>query len=181
MPEFSKTLVKPLFLLLLFGILALSISLKQPASFQKMESIGLNTTLSDFELSPISGSPFLFSQISGKILLIHFWATWCSVCMEEFPSLIKLYSFYKNRGFEIISINLDPNPQQTVPKILTKLSIPFPAFYDPNGKLAELFQIHAIPFSAFISRSKKILWLKNGFVSWDSQPIRKAIEEWLKK
>ena len=47
------------------------------------------------------------SALSGKVVLIDFWATNCPPCIEELPNIRRLYSQYRERGFEIIGVSLD--------------------------------------------------------------------------
>src|SRR5262249_29212096 len=51
--------------------------------------------------------PVLLSNLKGKVVLVDFWATWCPPCVDAFPSLGQLAREYKDRGFEILGVNLD--------------------------------------------------------------------------
>ncbi len=65
----------------------------------------------DITLSSIEGNEVSVSELvaDGKYVLIDFWATWCSPCMNELPHLKAAYEEYKDKDFEIYGISLDRN------------------------------------------------------------------------
>jgi thiol-disulfide isomerase/thioredoxin len=58
----------------------------------------------------LDGQPFDPASLSGKVVLIDFWATWCGPCLAEIPNIKKYYDLYKDKGFEVIGYNLDEKP-----------------------------------------------------------------------
>jgi len=60
-----------------------------------------------FELSDISGKPLNLSDFQGKVVLIDFWATWCTPCRWAVPDLVELQEKYRARGFRVIGISMD--------------------------------------------------------------------------
>lgn len=61
----------------------------------------------EFIQSDTSGNEVSLSSFRGKYVLIDFWAGWCVPCRAENPLLIKIYSRYKSKGFEILGVSLD--------------------------------------------------------------------------
>jgi peroxiredoxin len=70
-------------------------------------AIGLGDKAKDFTVKLLDGNEFTLAQQKGKVVLVDFWATWCDSCREELPSLKALYTEFKEKDFEIISISLD--------------------------------------------------------------------------
>jgi peroxiredoxin len=61
----------------------------------------------EIAMSDPEGVTRRLSDLRGKVVLIDFWASWCSPCRRENPNVVKLYNKYKDQGFEIFSVSLD--------------------------------------------------------------------------
>src|SRR5690349_3905859 len=70
----------------------------------------------DFELVTITGQKTRFSELQKKVVLVNFWATWCPPCMLEMKSVRDLREAYKDRGFEVVGIDLDDDPASAIPE-----------------------------------------------------------------
>ena len=134
----------------------------------------------NFQLTSLDGTKKKIGDLPHKLMMINFWATWCEACMDEMPSMVALRDKYAAQGFEIISINVDENPNQTVPPILKKLKIQFPVFSDPDSALSDQFDVHAIPLTLVVNKSRKILMLESGGHEWNDDETHLLIEKWLK-
>ncbi len=143
------------------------------------EEVRSGGEIPDFTLIKFKGSEVHFSEMKEKVFLINFWATWCEACMVEMPSIVKLRNQYHEQGFEVISINVDENPESVLPKTIQEYGISFPIYQDPSGELAELFEVHAIPLSVIIDRKRKVLMIEPGERNWYGEDVKKLLERWL--
>jgi thiol-disulfide isomerase/thioredoxin len=148
-------------------------------SSRNSAQIQVGATLPDFPLTRLDNTTTLLSQIKGKVILINFWATWCEACIAEMPSIVKLRETYKDHGFEVLGVNLDEEPEVVAPKLAKKLKIEFPIFKDPEGKLGDLFNIHAIPLTVILDSQRTILFIKDGEMDWNSEAVRTQIDRWV--
>eukprot|EP01035_Chromulina_nebulosa_P060390 gene60390-82624_t len=71
---------------------------------------GLLRSVAGPELAPsaaymlLSGTPADTAQLSGRVVLVQFWATSCAICLEEMPDLAATHARFKARGFETLAI-----------------------------------------------------------------------------
>jgi cytochrome c biogenesis protein CcmG/thiol:disulfide interchange protein DsbE len=65
------------------------------------------TMAPDFVLNDTSGEPVRLSELRGKVVLLNFWATWCSPCQAEIPLLMEFQQTYRNRDFVVLGVSLD--------------------------------------------------------------------------
>jgi thiol-disulfide isomerase/thioredoxin len=143
------------------------------------------TVLPDFEMTafdPASqggGAKVTLSGTGARVLMLNFWATWCEACMVEMPSIQQLRDSYKDRGFEVAAINVDEKPEAEVPRAQKLLGLTIPVYLDPEQKLADLLDIHAIPLTVVIDSGRKILFVERGERDWNSPEIREMMERWL--
>jgi thiol-disulfide isomerase/thioredoxin len=119
------------------------------------------------------------STLGGKVTLVNFWATWCEACMVEMPSIIRLQDAYKDKGLQVVAVDLDEQPESVLPKTLQRLGIRFPVYLDTGTELADLFDIHAIPLTVVLDKNRKVLLIENGERDWNGKDFRAALERWL--
>jgi thiol-disulfide isomerase/thioredoxin len=139
----------------------------------------LGTVVPDFNLNSPQGKSSHLSDIKAKVLLMNFWATWCEACMVEMPSIIQLRNEYKDKGFEVVGINLDENGEAVIPRAIKDLGISFPVFSDPQNKITDYFDVHGIPLTIVLGAGRKILYIENGERNWNDQDIHHQLEQWL--
>jgi thiol-disulfide isomerase/thioredoxin len=92
----------------------------------------------------MKGKPFAFSgptldgnmldakSYRGKVLLVTYWSTWCTVCTQDVPVLQSLYEHYREKGFEIVGVNLDVAAAPILP-YLKEHRISWPQIFQPGG------------------------------------------------
>lgn len=141
----------------IYSILVLILLNLSLLSCQKHERQESTQTMS-WSLKSWDGTQeFKSSQFKDSLTLLSFWATWCTSCQLEIPILKDLHKELNTKGLRIISINLDENPTQVLPKYLKGTSYPFP-IYLPNSNLEESIGIPmAMPTLYLIDRSGHII------------------------
>ncbi len=116
------------------------------ATTQSAPTVGAQAP--DFDLPTPDGGRLRLRDLRGKAVLVNFWATWCSPCRAEMPTMQAVYDQYKDQGFTIVGINMR-EPAGVLPPFLRELGISFPAVLD-DGSTAQAYQVINIPASFFI-------------------------------
>jgi peroxiredoxin len=94
----------------------------------------------DFSLKTLDGRTVQLSSLRGeKVVAIDFWATWCSVCVKELPTISKYYSEYRDKGFEVLSIVLNPGDREEIERVKKELNIDFSILLDANWEVANRY------------------------------------------
>lgn len=102
----------------------------------------------------IDGRKIALSNLRGKIVLVNFWATTCTVCMAEMPELIATYRKYQPRGLEVVAVAMPYDDPQQVRQYAAKQGLPFPVVFDQGGALARDYeQVKVTPVTFIIDRS----------------------------
>ncbi|MEW6102946.1 MAG: TlpA disulfide reductase family protein [bacterium] len=132
----------------------------------------------DFTLPTIDGETLTLSELSGKVIILDFWATWCPPCRMEIPDFIQLYSQYKDKGLLIIGLSLDESPDN-VRQFKEKMGINYPIVMG-NQKVTEDFGgIRGIPTTFIIDREGNI---ETKIVGYRSKEVfEKEIDSLLKE
>ena len=60
-----------------------------------------------FGIKTLDGKTIDSETLRGKVVVLHFWATWCPPCREEMPALEKFYVEHRSEGLEIIAVSAD--------------------------------------------------------------------------
>ena len=107
----------------------------------------------DIEGADVQGNVRKLSDNKGKYVLLEFWASWCSPCVKEIPTLNKAYDIFRSKGFEIYSFSIDSDGEAWH-KALQKYHTPWINVSDVQGSyslMAVRYGVRAIPKNYLIS------------------------------
>jgi peroxiredoxin len=119
----------------------------------------------DFTFPGIDGVSVSLSDFKGKVVLVNIWATWCKPCVDEMPSMEKLYQKFKDKNFMILAVSIDESGRDAVASFMRKLNLTFPALIDSKGTIKSLYGVTGVPESFIIDQNgilvKKIIGQAN--------------------
>lgn len=127
-----------------------------------------------FTQNNVVGKPVSLASLKGKVVLVEFWASWCSPCRAENPNLVKQYQTYKDKGFEIISVSLD-NVKERWLEAIEKDGLDWIHVSDLKGwnnEVGRLYGVRAVPASFLVDAQGKIIG--NGL---RGEPLNKKLAE----
>nr|WP_239534054.1 thiol-disulfide oxidoreductase ResA [Thalassobacillus pellis] len=97
-----------------------------------------------------NGKTMSLEDLEGKGVMLNFWATYCKPCEAEMPYMQKLYPKYKDKGVEIVGVNLDAT-KMIVNKFIDEYDLTFPNLHDEGGQVMDLYNVGQIPSTYFIN------------------------------
>ncbi len=131
----------------------------------------------DFSLLNLSGDLVNLSDYSGKVVIINFFATYCPPCRMELPDFVTLQKKYSRRGFTVLGISVDTEPEKILPPFVERMHINFPVLIATSKVLRDYGNIYALPVTFILDKDHKIYKKITGMVNQDElEPI---IEELL--
>jgi peroxiredoxin len=106
-------------------------------------------------LVDLSGNQIETSSYAGKVVLINFWAAWCTPCAGEIPQLVALQDKYRAQGFRVIGISMEDR-DSALRDFYQNYKMNYPVAAG-NGKIAEAYGgILGLPTSLLIGRDGHI-------------------------
>ncbi|MDE2059397.1 MAG: TlpA family protein disulfide reductase [candidate division NC10 bacterium] len=134
----------------------------------------------DFTLKTLEGNTIRLSELRGKkVVLINFWASWCPPCRLEMPTMQQIYSEYKERGFEILAVNIESDAKQEIRDFVKELRLTFPILLDPDMKVTRKFHVIGLPVSVLIDRQGIVRAKEIGYHDWTTKASRTQVEKLL--
>lgn len=122
------------------------------------------TALLNLDLTDADGRMQSLAQWRGKVLVVNFWATWCSPCMEEIPEFSRISKECAANGVQFVGIGIDT--ADNVRKFGSQQRVAYPLLIGQNEAIKASVSLGnkqmALPFTAVLSRSGALVYAKLG-------------------
>ena len=119
----------------------------------------------EFSLKDINGATVRLSDYRGKVVLLNFWATWCSPCRIEIPWFIEFEQKNKDRGFAVVGIAMDEEGWDVVRPFLAGMRVNYRTLKG-DDMIAQLYGgVDSLPTTFLIDRQGKIAAVHMGLIS----------------
>ena len=158
-----KTTNYPAAILVFLAVSGLLIlfALKQNNTYLKFSPLKPGLPAPNFTFPGLDGKMVSLSAFRGNVVLVNIWATWCPPCVDEMPSMEKLYKELKDENFEILAVSIDALGEKAVAPFMKKYNLNFPALMDTDGTIKTLYQTTGVPESFIVNQEgiliKKII------------------------
>ncbi len=117
-----------------------------------------------FTLPDAKGAQIGLSSYKGKVVLLNFWATWCTGCKEEIPWFIDFQTKYQSKGLAVLGVSMDDEGWKVVNAWLAEHPLNYKVLLG-NDAMANLYGgVDALPMTLLIDRTGKIVASHTGVV-----------------
>ena len=113
-------------------------------------------------------------QFRGKVVYVDFWASWCTSCVMSFPFLNDLDRDFRDRGLQVVGINLDEKPADAK-ATSAKHPARFAIAADRNGVCPKSFDVRAMPVAYVIDRRGIVRHQHVGFRPGQAEEMRTLV------
>lgn len=129
----------------------------------------------DFSGFTADGQRVSLAGLSGRVVLLNFWATWCQECRPEMPVFERLHREFSAQGLAVVGINAREGTA-SIREYAKELGLTFPLILDPSGMINSTYGVIALPTTFLIARDGRPIALAVGPREWSGKPARAVIE-----
>ena len=135
----------------------------------------------DFSLTDYKGNKHRLEDYRGQVVLINFWASWCTPCILEMPELVKLKDHMAqqpiaSQSFKILTINVGERKNR-VTQAVARFKLNLPVLLDISSKTYDSWDIKMLPTSFLIDANGIIRYRIVGNPGWDNEQMLSLIKD----
>jgi peroxiredoxin len=112
-----------------------------------------------------------------RLVVVNFWATWCTPCTAEMPTLDALWRRYRDRGLVVLGVSVDRGaPRPLLEPYITRLGLSFPILLDADMAASRAWRVHGLPATFVVRPGGEAVGMALGPREWDSAEMRALLE-----
>lgn len=130
-----------------------------------------------FKLATLDGRSVTLEDYAGKLVVVNFWATWCTPCEVEMPTLESLSQKLGGRGLVVLGVNVDRGaPRSLIEPYVRGKKLTFPILLDPDMRAAQTWRVTGLPATFLVKPTGEVAGMAQGLREWDSKEMLALLE-----
>ncbi len=128
-------------------------------------------------LSALDGRQFMLSTMKNRVVVVNFWATWCPPCIEELPTMQKLWDDTRAIGLDVLAVNVG-EPADRIQAFLDgfRPELTFPILLDSQGEAFQGWGVRGLPKTFVINKRGQVIYEAEGGRDMNSAHIRERLQ-----
>ncbi len=134
-----------------------------------------NVPAPDFDLPTLDGRRVKLSDFRGQVVLLNFWATWCSPCKIEMPWFVDIQKQYSKDGLVVLGVAMDDTEASKIAEFAHEMGVNYPVLLGTDQVSDDYGDVNSLPTTFYIDRNGNIVTKAVGLLG------RQEIEDDVKK
>jgi thiol-disulfide isomerase/thioredoxin len=151
-----------------------------PSEKKKINYPPAPSAIMQADVKLLDGTTFKLQDKKGKVVLVNLWATWCGPCINEMPHLNEMQEKFKDKGFEIIGLDIDEESKEEIDAFAAKQKLNYQLGWSGNvvkTEFVKVTRLDGIPQSILINREGQL----TGVFTGGSPSVIKKMKETVEK
>ncbi|MFN7971524.1 MAG: TlpA disulfide reductase family protein [Acidobacteriota bacterium] len=128
-----------------------------------------------FQAPDLSGKMVGPQSYTGSVVLVNFWATFCRPCVDEMPSLDRVYQEYRSRGLVVLAVSIDEGVPE-IEQFQKRFQLSFPIAHDRGKAISTAWGTEKVPETYVIARNGELRTKVVGAIDWSGPGPRAMVE-----
>ena len=137
----------------------------------------VNTAAPDFDLPNLAGGKTTLASYRGKVVVVDFWATWCTPCIKEIPEYTEFYAKNKSKGVEMVGVIFASGEPAEIQEFLQKTKVAYTQLLGTDDLLEKYKANQGFPTTFVIGKKGQIVKKVLGSPPGKFEGLQKAVEE----
>ena len=145
---------------------------------QESATLKTGEPVPDFSLIDRQGKTWTLSQLRGQVVFINFWATWCPPCLNELPSMQKLFTTLPKDKFKMLAILSNDKPS-LADFVTRQKGITIPVLDDASNLVGSTFFLTGLPETFIVDKQGVLRHKVIGAAQWDAPEYIRMIQHYI--
>ena len=128
------------------------------------------------ELADLDGKAHRLADYRGKVVLVNFWATWCTPCRDEMPSIERLRASLEGRPFAVVAVNVGESAD-AARAFAASMPLGFPLLLDRDTRTSRAWGARILPASYVVAPNGAIRYSYFGELDWAKDDVVSTITQ----
>jgi thiol-disulfide isomerase/thioredoxin len=137
------------------------------------------------QMTPIlaeNGDLLDLGRFRSEVVLLNFWATWCSPCIQELPALDRLQARLGGPGFTVVALPIDEGDVAAPATFVRRLGLRnLTVYLDFTGTTAEALPLYGLPITYLLDPRGEVIGYIVGATDWDSPEVERLLSHFVER